>query len=160
MHRLLPAALLMLGAAFPGEADPPSLEGDTRFYRELLQKARCTNEDGARIVLIFAEKADWAKPDERMTRATNMGFLEEKWETKAEETLPADLFAYMLCQALKLKGGVTARLLGMSPRTAYRECVSLRLMRAGGQGRGLAGREVLSIMARADEYRKKREEKK
>jgi hypothetical protein len=148
----LQAAILGgLTEPFPGPAD-------TKFYRELLQKKVCSNDDGARIILAFAERSDPERNYlERFGRLKELGLLREGWRFSPDDALPADLFAYLLCRSLDIQGGLSARVFGLGPRTAYREAVNLRLMRANGQGRPLSGSEVLSIMARAEEFRKKRE---
>lgn len=137
-------------------AGPPVLM-DTRFYRKLLKKKRCTNDDGLRILLAFLEGGDKIpNPVDRLVAAGERGLYKESWTLNPDDELGARTFAYMLCRALGIKGGLSARVFGMAPRFAYRECVSLRLMRANGEGRTISGDELLSIMARAEEYRKKK----
>ena len=150
--------LWILAAPAERAAEPISLLADTKFYRELLKKKACSNDDGARIVLAFVEHGDSeCPPAERVLKMKVRELLAESWEIDPAEALSADLFAFMICRALGVKGGLSARVFGLGPRTAYREAVNLRLMRANGQGRTLSGPEVLSIMARVEEYRKKRE---
>ena len=150
--------LWVLAAPPEGAAEPVPFFADTKFYRELLKKKACTNDDGARIVLAYVEHGDSeCPPGDRVLKLKVRQLLAESWEIDPAEGLSADLFAYMICRTLGVKGGLSARLFGLGPRTAYREAVNLRLMRANGQGRTLSGPELLSVMARVEEYRKKRE---
>jgi hypothetical protein len=60
--------------------------------------------------------------------------------------------AYMLCQALEIKGGLWLRLLGLNQRYALRELVYEGIMFSGSVQDFMSGRELISTLNRAADY--------
>ena len=135
----------------------------TQFYRELFGKKACINQDGLQIVeaFVFGGTGPGGEGEPIGLQALQENGILEASEAEAivaGDRLRADVFAYWLCRALGLKGGLTARIFGLGPRSAYRECVNLKLIRASGQGRTLSGQDLLSIMARAEDFHRRMKE--
>ena len=75
------------------------------------------------------------------------------WPTAADAPLTKGRLAYMVCQALGIKGGVTMRLFGPSQRYCLAECQYLELMTGGADYEHVTGGELVSVIDRADQYR-------
>lgn len=136
---------------------PHRLPLDTKFYRELLRKRRCTTDDGIRLLLAMNEGADKDRtPAERLALLVRRDIIKmaQIAEINPEAELQIETLAFLLCRFQGIKGGVSAALFGLGPRTAYRECVNLGLIRANGQGRVVSGEELLSILARVEDHRR------
>jgi hypothetical protein len=63
--------------------------------------------------------------------------------------------AYVFFKALKLKGGITTMLFGVTPKYAYRELLYLNFFRGGFSGQYVTRIEVLNMLSAALEYKKK-----
>lgn len=62
----------------------------------------------------------------------------------------------MLCKALKLKGGIKARIFGLNEAFAMEELIHQGLMRQGHRHDLVTGQELVVIMTRAAEHMKMR----
>lgn len=135
------------------DAAPP--EKRTDGLRRLYEKDKATYGDALRLVLGLAKDAP-SEGDFAAVRqeALDRTLVESGWEIAESAPVDKGTVAYMLCRALGIKGGVTMRLFGISRRYAFRECVYLKLIAGGTPGERVTGRELIDILAAAEDYRK------
>ncbi len=148
---------------------------DNNIYRDLINRDIATYEDGCRAFSCFVDV-----PAEKMTFEEVVAELEEKeivekgWKYNAEKPLTCGMMAYMLCKILKIKGGLTMRVIditkrfalpdiGMGKRYAYLEIQRMGLLPSG-KKKPIKGHDLLAVLYRLEQYikmeemEKKREE--
>lgn len=81
--------------------------------------------------------------------------IPEKWNVKPETKLSWGRISFMVCRALRIKGGVIMRLTGTTERYAYRELVDKNLMPEGNKAKYLSGTDLMAILGRAEDYMRK-----
>jgi len=147
------AALAVCLAAAPAWADT-SAESDAQFFMLLACKPAATLGDGYRAVALLV------RGDNQLTdQAACRKFLVERsiaraaWGDDLKAPLSKGRLAYLVCQALGLKGGLTMRLIGPTERYCLLECAYLNLMVGGTDYKHVTGVELVSVIDRADRYR-------
>ena len=127
---------------------------NAEFFRQMREKDESTTLlDGYRVALALLEQsyADVGFEEAR-SKLLEADVIRTKWEPDPKEKLTRGKMAYMLVKILKIKGGVTMRLFGPSERYALKELEFMELMDGGMTGRSVSGRELVAILARADDY--------
>ena len=143
--------LLVLIIAIPAQAD-------TSYFRELVNKGNATYYDAYRMMAILESGQDTpdANYDELKKGLAELKIIPKDWESKKEsEFVNRGELAYMLFKSLEMKGGLTVKILGVSCRYAFRECVDKKLIVEGFAGQLLSGEELISILAEAEKYQQK-----
>jgi hypothetical protein len=69
-----------------------------------------------------------------------------------DEPLTKGLASFMFCRALKVKGGLLMRLIGINQRYAFNELVFLNIMPQGSIDDIVTGQELVGIFTNAAEY--------
>jgi len=131
------------------------LYGDTAYFRELVNKGNATYYDACRVISILRTGHDDAAATFEQLRSALLkaGIIPaELEEKKSDDFLNRDELAYMLFKVLKMKGGLTIRLFGLSERDAFRECVDKKLMAGGYPNQTLSGEELINILTEAEKY--------
>lgn len=135
---------------------------DDNIYRKLIDKDIATYEDGCRAILCFVDM-----PAETMTfgplttELKNRDIIGKRWKYKADKPLKREIMAYMICKVLKIKGGLTMRIFGITKRYAYLECQQrIGIMPTGNSRIYLSGHDLLAVVYRMEQYIKIREMKK
>jgi len=126
---------------------PPAKESRTAYLRRIFEKDRATFGDACRAILSTIKgehtDADFAANVGELTGRT---VVLPDWGLQESSLLTKGTLAYMVCQALDLKGGVTMRLFGLNRRYALRECVHRRLMERGTVDEYVTGRELIDVV--------------
>ena len=134
--------------------DAPPPEKRTDVLRRLYEKDRAGYGDAVRLMLGLAKDApvdgDFAALRQE---AVERGLVDAGWDLAEAAPVDKGRVAYMLVQALGIKGGLTMRLFGVSPRYAFRECVYRKLIGGGTPGEFVRGRELIDILAAAEDYK-------
>ena len=86
-----------------------------------------------------------------------MEYIEKSCREKLDEQLRRGQFAYMLCKALDIKGGLTMRIIGTRERYALREVIFLGLMPDVNKAKYVNGMEVLGVLSEPKTIEAKRE---
>lgn len=138
----------------PASAQFPAAEEQLEFLDALETQRVVTNDDALHGLLMFADAdADLRSWDERVARAKEMGWIPENAEPVANESVTVGRVSSVLVRVLGIKGGLTMRLFGPSPRYATRELVYLRLLTDRTEDQTLSGLEFLDLLSRAEEFR-------
>lgn len=130
------------------------------FFRELREKRAATMLDGYRVALALAGQ-DYADVsfEEAQAKLIEAKVIPGRWKKGPEESIARGQLAYMVVKILGIKGGLTMRAFGVSERYALKECKFEGLMAGGMTSRHVTGRELVAVLARADEYRSSKHNK-
>jgi len=129
---------------------------NAEFFRQLREKEEVTTLlDGYRVALAVLDNENYTDVPFQTAREKLLaaGIIPERWAAQEDATLTRGKMAFILVKALGIKGGITMRLFGVSERYALKECNFEELMAAGMTWRSVSGRELVAILARADEYK-------
>jgi len=128
---------------------------DTSYFRELVNKGNASCFDAFRVASLLKTGND--------DPATTFDSLKDSlfkdriipgdWsKKKADNFINRGEMAYMLFNILKLKGGLSVKIFGVSCRYAFRECVDKKLMASGYPNQVISGEELISILDAAGKY--------
>ena len=149
---LLPIAVFVYGQ---GEVKAQSTNA---YFRDLTNKGNATYYDAFRIINILKEGKD--SPDITFDGYKNK-LIESKvipsgWnKVKEKDFINRADVAYMLVKTLSIKGGVTLRVFGLTPRYALRECIMRKLIPDGYPNQLISGGELISVLVHAEKYQDK-----
>jgi len=127
---------------------------DATYLNEVVGRKAVSLGDGIELIMIVLHLEE-----KHTTFDAQIGFMKAHDLIKpslTEETSDALLqrgaLAYMLCKTLKLKGGLKARLLGLSERFAMEELIYQGIMRQGHSKDLVTGQELVLIMTGAAQH--------
>jgi hypothetical protein len=156
------AALAAMAAAVPlfalqekpqEKKEDQKKESRTAYVRRIFQKDRCNFGDVCRIVLSLAKGEHTDAPFAEIQKdLAQRGIIEGEGGPEESVAVTKGTVAYMLCQTLGIKGGLVARVFGLSRRYAFRECVYTGLLRGKTEMEYVTGRELLDALAEAEIY--------
>jgi len=133
---------------------PAGKESRTAYLRRIFEKDRASYGDACRAVLSILKDehtdADFAAI---WGDLSGRGVVSADWKLQETSLLTKGTLAYMLCQALEIKGGLTMRLFGINRRYALRECQHRGLIVGGVVDEFVTGRELLDVITNATIYR-------
>ena len=142
----------MVPLARPAFADTPA-QSDARFFMLLSHKNVATMGDGYQAVaMLVRHEGALTDPAECRKMLVGRNVARATWGDDLQAPLPKGRLAYMVCQALGVKGGLTMRLFGPTERYCLFECQYLELMVGGAQYQHCPGGELVSVIDRADQY--------
>jgi len=129
-------------------------ESRTAYLRRIFEKDKASYGDACRAVLSLIKSehsdADFAAISGELN---GRGVINAGWELQESSLLTKGTLAYMVCQALEIKGGVTLRLFGINRRYALRECIHRRLIVGGTTDEYVTGRELIDVITNATIYK-------
>jgi hypothetical protein len=129
---------------------------DTAFLRDLPEEGIATYEDGCRGLVALLKLAPRDSTFEKVVEELKArDIIPEKWNLEPKTKLTWGRVSFMLCRALKIKGGVIMRLTGTTERYAYRELVDKKLMPMGNKAIYLSGVDLMAIFAKVEDYMRK-----
>ncbi len=151
---------LILSACQAGQVAPVAqgqqklAAGDSAGYLDRISSHPTVSEADAvsGLMLVTGQQKE-------MTFAEAVAYLKQQkiadagWNFQADRAITRGKVAYMVYQALQIRGGVTLTLLGPSQRYCLRELQYRGLMSPGLPYNTVTGTEYVSVLARADELR-------
>lgn len=145
--RTLAGAIFLMTAATLASAQ------DLEFQRQLMKKSAVTVGDICMIWhgLEFEPDAR-ITPDKACAKLVEKGIVPESWKSQLDAVASLGDVCVVICTSLDIKGGVTMRVFGVTPRYAYKECARLRLVKTAGPHSRVPGRDLLSISSRMEEW--------
>lgn len=150
------AAAVIVGAPLLAQDKPApaARESRTAYLRRIFERDRATYGDACRAVqsLLKGEHtdADFAAISGDLA---GRGVVSADWNLTEPSLLTKGTLAYMFCQALEIKGGLTMRLFGVNRRYALRECQHRNLITPGSMDEYVTGRELIDALTNAMVYR-------
>ena len=148
------------------------------YTGDLVDKGVATYEDGCLAISYFAGiPVNTMTFDEVVAELNEKGIIGRRWKYRADETLTRGIMAYMTCKLLKIRGGLTMRVInaakscaglmcsslkiknglavpdiGMTKRYAFLECLDMGLMPAGHKETFLTGHDLMALMYRIEQH--------
>ncbi|MBI3857653.1 MAG: hypothetical protein HY293_18380 [Planctomycetes bacterium] len=147
------AAELVAGVPLFAQDKPaaaPAKESRTAYLRRIFEKDRATYGDACRMTLSLIKgehtDADFATNSGDLA---GRGVVSADWGLQEASLLTKGTLAYMVCQALEIKGGLTMRIFGINRRYALRECLHRGLIASGTTDEFVTGRELIDVLTNA-----------
>lgn len=153
------AAAACLGGCAPasitgGDATLPAGEESPAFLDRVSSQKTVSENDAMRGVLMLLEGKDASETfRDRLAKLRSLRVVDSSWSCDANRPVTRGRLAYMLCQAIHVKGGVLLTLLGPSQRYCLRELRYQGIMASGIMTTEISGGEYVAVMGRADRYK-------
>ena len=129
------------------------LEAQMAFWHQLTERKVVSNDEGFHGLLLFLESSDPAESYEgRVEILRERQMLPDGFREPPDAALSRGTMAVILARALGIKGGITMRVLGATPRYATRELQYLSIYPRSSPNQTFSGSEFLGIVGRAEDY--------
>ncbi len=125
------------------------------YFSYLGRTTGILKKDGVYIVqMILGTHEQFSSVDDeyQSLKSSNSLWRREDTEWDLQEPLTKGEFAFMICKAIRIKGGLHMRLFGPTPRYAIFDLVYEGVMTAGSERDSVSGREAVAIFVRASKY--------
>lgn len=127
----------------------PADDQDFDFWDVLAKQSVVTNDDALHGLLLLSDGKDPCTTYEcRYETAANKGWFEGSWGgmPPADESARVGWIAVAACKILDIKGGLTMRLFGDSPRYCSRELTFMGLLPSVSENEALTGLEFTALV--------------
>lgn len=125
------------------------------FWTDLETRRVVTNNDALHGFFITADGADpHATYEDRLLAARERGWIREAFEPAsrpANESATVGDLSVLACRIANVKGGLTMRLLGPTPRYAAKELVYMGVLPDRGENQSMSGLEFIDFVARVQD---------
>src|SRR5262245_49096632 len=127
---------------------------DLDFWHTLSSRPVTTNDDAFHGLLLYLDGAD-NSPDyaSRVSTLKQRGLIAKDFNGAAEQAVERGTLAVALVKMLDLKGGLTMRLFGASPRYALRELEYRRIYPESCESQIFSGAEFLGVIGRVEDFK-------
>ena len=130
-------------------------EAQMEFWHALPQRRVASNDEAFHALLLFIDGADPARDyDARVAAMRERKMLPPAFNGTAGQAVKRGTLAVALARALEVKGGLTMRLFGPTPRYAVRELQYVGLFPQSSPQQTFSGPELLGIIARAEDLQR------
>ena len=130
-------------------------ESRLAFWHTLADRNVTSNDEAFHALLLLADGADETEDyADRVALLQSRRMLPQGFDRRADEAVRRGTLAVAIARILDIKGGLTMRLAGSTPRYATRELQYMLLFPAGSPHQTMAGSELLSVIGRAEDYRR------
>jgi hypothetical protein len=125
------------------------------FLETLSRQVVVTNGDALHGLIGFADGADLSSTYEgRVEIAKRRGWLPGGWDRPAEESAQVGWMAVAGCRILGIRGGLTMRLTGPTPRYATKELVFMDVLPLRTENQALSGQEFVDYLNRLNRFQR------
>jgi hypothetical protein len=139
----------------PKEVMANDPDAQIEFWHRLTDQPICSNDEAFHGLLLYLDNEDKASSyEERVQILKSRKLLLPSFNRPADAAITRGTLAVALCQALKIKGGVTMRVLGPSDRYASRELQFMGLFPPGSPQQTFSGNEYVGIIGRIEDYQR------
>jgi hypothetical protein len=162
--KVIPLVLLLVGCQAarvkqpvvstlaPNGADPVATRME--FWHTLNDRPLASNDDAFHALLLYFDgKDDATDYAGRVRTLKSRGWLGGGFNEPADRAVERGVVAQALVKALNLKGGVTMRLFGSSPRYALRELQFKGLLPDSSVNQVFSGSELVGVIGKVQDYR-------
>jgi hypothetical protein len=130
----------------------PADAAELDFWEGVEAQRIVTVNDALHALFLLADGSDsFATYDDRLAEAKQRKWLPAGWDPAANESATVGLVAMAACQILDVKGGLTMRVLGPSPRYCTRELVFLGILPPRTEHQSLSGLELMDVVGRLED---------
>ena len=151
---LAAAALLAAGCARTQVAEPaiakvPRSEDELQFLDALDKQVVVTNDDAMHAFIIFTDGKDLSTDYAgRVEVAKAKEWVGRDWNKPARESAEVGWMAVAGCRAIGVKGGMTMRVFGPTPRYCTKELVFMGILPLRTENQSLSGQEFVDFVNR------------
>jgi hypothetical protein len=125
------------------------------FWHRLADQRVTSNDDAFHGLLLFLDGDDPATDyDGRVRALRSRRLLPKGFNQPAEQAVQRGTLAVGILKALDIKGGLTLRLLGPTPRYAVRELVFMELYPPSSPNQTFSGAEFLGIIGKVEDHQR------
>jgi hypothetical protein len=136
-----------LGGNEPGE--------QLEFWDRLTEQSVTSNDDAFHGLLMFLDGDDPADDYAGRVRALkSRKMIPRGFNHPAEQAVDRGTLAVAILKALNIKGGLTLRVFGPTPRYAVRELVFMELYPPSSPNQTFSGTEFLGIIGKLEDYQR------
>jgi len=160
------AGALLVGAGMFGcsqtlrvdQADQgEKVDVDTLLHEHLQKQPMVTTAEAYRALLILADGEDkYDNFETRQAALEERGIARPQWGLSRDACIDKGSVAYMVCQILKIRGGINLSLFGQlgigDRRYALRELIHMGMMSESVPYRYITGGELVDLTLQADRY--------
>jgi hypothetical protein len=159
----LSLASALAGCRSATVAEPPltaqlagnDVDAQMEFWHRLPERRMATNDEAFHALLLFVDGADPAADYAgRVDALKQRQMLPTDFNGAANGAVKRGTVAVMLVRALEIKGGLSMRLFGPTPRYAVRELQYMNLFPQSSPQQTFSGQELLGIIGRAEDYQR------
>lgn len=124
------------------------------FYHTLAERNMASNDEAFHALLLFFHGEDPADTyPGRVAALKANGFLPDSYDRPSNLAVTKGDMAVVIVNALDIKGGLTMRVLGPSPRYALKELQQLGLAPPGSSAnQTISGSQVLTVIGKMEDY--------
>lgn len=127
----------------------PAASQELDYMEALGKQVVVTNDDALHGLITFADGADLCPDyDARVKVAREKQWVGESWNAPADESATVGWMAVAGCRIAGVKGGLSMRLFGPTPRYATRELVFMGVLPLRTDNQSLSGSEFLDYLNR------------
>jgi hypothetical protein len=127
-------------------------EAELDFWEGLEAQRIVTVNDTLHALFLLADGTDALTTyEQRLAEAKRRKWLAAGADPDANESATVGMVAVATCQILEVKGGLTMRLLGPSPRYCTRELVFLGILPPRTEHQSLSGLELMDVVGRVED---------
>lgn len=162
--RALPllALLAATGCGSAPMAQPLSAElskdepdAQMEFWHTLPDRRIASNDEAFHALLLFVDGSDPSGDyDGRVATMKQRGMLPADFNGLQAAGVKRGTVAVAIARALEIKGGLSMRLFGPTPRYAMRELQYMNLFPPSSPQQTFSGQELLGIIGRAEDYQR------
>ncbi len=132
----------------------PPQEASPEYLDRVSSLNEVNENDAMRGLLMLIEGTDESQTfEQRVFKLQAMNVVPSSWSFDAKRSLTRGKLAYMISQALDIRGGVVMMLAGPSQRYSLKELQFMGIMAPGATLTTVSGGEFVAVLARADAYR-------
>jgi len=130
-------------------------DAQMEFWHALAGKALTSNDDAFHGLLLYMDaKDDTGGYEERMANLRSRNMLPKGFDEPADGAVSRGTLAVAIMRLTHVKGGVTTRLFGASPRYAVRELMFAGLYPPSSPNQTFSGSEYVGIIGRLEDYQR------
>ena len=132
--------------------DWPGNDTELEYFGALELQRVVTNHDALHSLLLLADGVDSHQTyEQRLAAARQHGWLTPNATPEANESAAIGMMAMAACEILSIKGGLTMRLFGLSPRYCTRELIFLDILPPRSEHQSLSGLEFIDLLGRIED---------
>ncbi len=127
----------------------PRSAQEMEFLEALEKQIVVTNNDALHGLIVFADGTDLATTYEgRVEIARKHGWVGDSWNPPGDRSAQIGWMAVAGCQVVGIKGGLTMRIFGLSPRYCTKELVFMNVLPLRTENQSLSGKEFIDYLNR------------
>jgi hypothetical protein len=125
------------------------------YWHDVASKPLISNDEAFHGLLLYIdEKDDASSYNQRVASLKSRGFLPKSFNRGANESLERGTLACALAKHLNIRGGLTMRLTGVTPRYATRELEYREIYPPSSPQQIFTGAEFVGVIGKAEDFRR------